>query len=356
VSTLPASPTSFQGTDRLKFTAEEQARIRNAEQPHGYRQERAPEARPSMSLGAGLVTLIIWLLLESLVALLVVHPHSGLPMAHAVEPETRSAHSRSHVPRPRGRHRPASQRVDKPATPIASPTPIMPEDGVTAGVVIESPNQAEPIPSEGVETNTETKPREEDKVSMEATGAAPSEAQSEPKPPAVEPRDGARDAWRVGTDKQTPVKNAKSGADSFATTARASDRKEPQENRRVSAHESPRADARGITGNQPRSSPVARSYVHPCPVAPGIPAGVTLRPGEVHCFAPPHRLYFSQSFERPGWLRRFLGAQIIVRGVGSSYIVRQHRYIPSQPHMTREMLRGGSHLFGSNQTVRRPGP
>jgi len=357
VSTLPASPHSFQGTDRLKFTAQEQARIRNAEQPHGYRQEQAPQARPSMSLGAGIVALIIWLLLESLVALLVVHPHSGLPTAHAVEPETVSAHSRrSHVPRTRGRHRAASSRVDKPSTLATQPTPIMPEDGATAGVVIESPNQAEPIPNKDAETSAETKPREEGKISMEVTGAALSEPQSELKLPAVEPRDGARDMWHVGTDKQTPVENAKSGADSLAITGRAPEREGPQESRRVMVQGSPRANARGITGNQPRSSGLTRPYVHPCSTTRGIPAGVTPKPGEGHCVAQPHRLYFSQSFERPGWLRRFLGAQFIVRGVGSSYIVRQHRYIPSQPHMTREMLRGGSHLFGSNQTVRRPGP
>ncbi len=247
----------------------------------------------------------------------------------------------------------ASRQTRNPGTP---PAPIMPEDGATAGVVIESPNQAEPIPNKDAVTSAETKPREEGKISMEVTGAALSEPQSELKLPAVEPRDGARDMWHVGTDKQTPVENAKSGADSLAITGRAPERKEPQESRRVMVQESPRANARSITGNQPRLSGLTRPYVHPCPTTRGIPAGVTPKPGEVHCVAQPPRLYFSQSFERPGWLRRFLGAQIIMSGVGSSYIVRQHRYIPSQPHMTREMLRGGSHFFGSNQTVRRPGP
>jgi hypothetical protein len=141
-----ASPQMFRGTDRLKFTSAEQARIRVAEERHGYRRQQEPQVRRSGGLGTALGALIVWLLLECLVCALTAYTHSNFAPSHRAQPNTKSVQVRSSVPRSRLTLRDTT--IEKSPARVVATSPIMPEIREHGGIVVKRPEQSEATSSD----------------------------------------------------------------------------------------------------------------------------------------------------------------------------------------------------------------
>jgi hypothetical protein len=277
---------TFKGTDRLKFSAEEQARILDAEQRHGYRREQEPEVRRSGGLGAGLATLIIWLLLEALVAPFVVHTHSNLRPSRGLQTENQSVHGRSTAQRTQVRRSPSlTIPTDRSTTPVAAPAAIMPEIGARVEAAIESRTEAGQISSDDVETSI-TRPRAEDEALIARPQATIIEEQPEPKPSTEEPSHESSGANNLNAVKEPTLERPRSVANGFASTSLGPEANPSKARRPTIANKPPLAYARrGLTGNAPRLASGASLYFHPCVAQWEAPSGRAPRPGRLRCFA-----------------------------------------------------------------------